>query len=165
MRRVTGIGGIFIKSANTQRMRDWYQKHLGIDIQQWGGAAFAWKGAENPEGVGTTVWNVFEASSSYFDPSKANFMVNYRVANLKRVLKELRAEGVAVADKVEESEYGKFSWIMDPEGNRLELWQPPAPKRKSTRATTASSCSRRPCSMCAMPTPISAAACHRATRP
>jgi predicted enzyme related to lactoylglutathione lyase len=117
MKRVIGVGGIFIKSADPQRMRDWYQKHLGIPVEAWGGAAFT--------GEGTTVWNIFEASSNYFDPSKAPFMVNYRVADLAALLAALRAEGCNVVDKMDDSEYGKFGWVFDPDGNKIELWQPP----------------------------------------
>ena len=126
MKRVTGIGGIFIKSANPQKMRDWYQKHLGIEIEPWGGTAFRWKGDDNPNGEGTTVWSVFEDSSDYFAPSEAKFMINYRVADLETLLALLRREGCAVDDKTEVSEYGKFGWVTDPEGNRIELWQPPS---------------------------------------
>lgn len=126
MRRVTGIGGIFIKSANPQRMRDWYQKHLGINVEAWGGTAFSWKGPQNPEGVGTTVWNIFEASSNYFNPSQATFMVNYRVDKLEPLLAALRAEGCNVDEKSDDSEYGKFGWVFDPDGNKIELWEPPA---------------------------------------
>lgn len=137
-KRVTGIGGVFFKAKNPKKLGNWYRDRLGIPIDPtWGGWAFEWRDAKNPRKKGQTVWSPFPADTTYFKPSKKPFMVNYRVANLKRVLKELRAEGVAVADKVEESEYGKFSWIMDPEGNRLELWQPPAPKRKSKEATSA----------------------------
>jgi predicted enzyme related to lactoylglutathione lyase len=125
MKRVTGIGGIFIKSADTKRLRDWYQKHLGIDIEEWGGTAFRWTGPHNPDGIGSTVWNIFEASSNYFDPSGAPFMVNYRVENLHWLVAELRKEGCHVIDKVDESEYGKFGWVVDPDGNKIELWEPP----------------------------------------
>lgn len=125
MKRVTGVGGIFIKSANPQRMRDWYQKHLGIQIEAWGGIGFSWKGPDNPEGVGTTVWNIFEATSDYFNPSKATFMVNYRVADLASLLAALRAEGCNVDPKMDDSEYGKFGWVFDPDGNKIELWEPP----------------------------------------
>jgi predicted enzyme related to lactoylglutathione lyase len=117
MKRVIGVGGIFIKSSDPQRMRDWYQKHLGIPVEPWGGAAFS--------GDGTTVWNIFEASSSYFDPSTAPFMVNYRVADLAALLAALRAEGCNVVDKMDDSEYGKFGWVFDPDGNKIELWEPP----------------------------------------
>ena len=117
MKRVIGVGCIFIKSADPQRLRDWYQKHLGIPVEAWGGAAFS--------GEGTTVWNIFEASSNYFDPSKAPFMVNYRVADLAALLAALRAEGCNVVDKMDDSEYGKFGWVFDPDGNKIELWEPP----------------------------------------
>jgi catechol 2,3-dioxygenase-like lactoylglutathione lyase family enzyme len=126
MKKVTGIGGIFIKSANPQRMRDWYKKHLGIQIEEWGGTAFSWKGPDNAEGVGTTVWNIFEASSNYFNPSQATFMVNYRVEKLAPLLAALRAEGCNVDERSDDSEYGKFGWVFDPDGNKIELWEPPA---------------------------------------
>jgi predicted enzyme related to lactoylglutathione lyase len=126
MKRVTGIGGIFFKARDPAALGAWYQKHLGIPLEAWGGAAFRWAGEHNPAGVGTTIWNPFAADTSYFAPSSAPFMVNYRVDDLHALLAALRAEGCTVDDKVEESEYGKFGWVMDPEGNRLELWQPPA---------------------------------------
>ncbi len=125
MKRVTGIGGIFIKSADTKRLRDWYQKHLGIEIEEWGGTAFRWTGPHNPDGRGATIWSVFEASSSYFEPSAAPFMVNYRVENLHSLLAELRNEGCQVTGDVQESEFGKFGWVLDPDGNKIELWEPP----------------------------------------
>jgi predicted enzyme related to lactoylglutathione lyase len=125
MKRVTGIGGIFIKSANPARLREWYQKHLGIDVESWGGIAFQWAGPHNPDGHGTTVWNVFEASSNYFEPSTAAFMVNYRVENLHALIAALREEGCQVVGDVQDSEYGKFGWVVDPDGNKIELWEPP----------------------------------------
>jgi predicted enzyme related to lactoylglutathione lyase len=125
MKRVTGIGGIFIKSADPQRLRDWYRQHLGVEVEDWGGCAFRWKTADNPEGAGTTVWSVFEGASNYFAPSNAPFMVNYRVADLHGLLAALRAEGCQVMDKVDESEFGKFGWVVDPDGNKIELWEPP----------------------------------------
>jgi predicted enzyme related to lactoylglutathione lyase len=126
VKRVTGIGGIFIKSRDPARLRDWYRKHLGIEFEEWGGFAFSWKGPENPDGVGTTVWNVFDASSNYFDPGTAPVMVNYRVDALHPLVAALRAEGCQVMDKVDDSEYGKFGWVIDPDGNKIELWEPPA---------------------------------------
>ena len=126
MKRVTGIGGIFIKSSNPARLRDWYKTHLSIPIEEWGGTAFQWQGAHNPDGHGTTVWNVFDAGSTYFEPSRAHFMVNYRVDNLHTLLAALRKEGCQVDEKVDESEYGKFGWVVDPDGNKIELWEPPA---------------------------------------
>ena len=126
MKRVTGIGGIFIKSANPQRLREWYREHLGIEFEEWGGLAFSWKSDDNPSGTGTTVWNVFDGASNYFEPGRSSFMVNYRVADLRGLIAALRAEGCQVMDKVDESEYGKFDWVVDPDGNKVELWEPPA---------------------------------------
>lgn len=125
MARVVGIGGIFFKARDHVALGAWYRDHLGIDIQPWGGAAFRWNtpGRVEPDG-GVTVWNVMPESSSYLDPSPARFMVNYRVDDLDALLAQLRAAGCAVDDKVERSEYGAFGWVMDPEGNRVELWQP-----------------------------------------
>ncbi|MCE3003652.1 MAG: VOC family protein [Xanthomonadaceae bacterium] len=127
MARVTGIGGIFFKARDPAALAAWYQRHLGIDLQPWGGAAFTWStpGRVEPDG-GVTVWNIMPASSTYLDPSTAPFMVNYRVDDLDALLAKLRAEGCAVDAKVERSEYGAFGWVMDPEGHRIELWQPPA---------------------------------------
>jgi predicted enzyme related to lactoylglutathione lyase len=126
MAGVTGIGGIFFKARDPEALRAWYQRHLGIDVQPWGGAAFHWTGSgrTEPDG-GVTVWNIMPASSTYLDPSPAPFMVNYRVDDLDALLAKLRAEGCAVDDKVERSDYGAFGWVMDPEGHRIELWQPP----------------------------------------
>ena len=126
MKRVLGIGGIFIKAKDPDALRAWYRRHLGINSEDWGGAAFQWRTDDNPGGVGTTIWSVFEQTSSYFDPSAKPFMVNYRVGDLHQLLALLKSEGCQVDDKVEESEFGKFGWVMDPEGNRVELWEPPA---------------------------------------
>jgi predicted enzyme related to lactoylglutathione lyase len=126
MKRVLGIGGIFIKAKDPVALRTWYIQHLGIEAEEWGGTAFRWNSPDNPEGVGTTVWSIFDEKSTYFAPSNSPFMVNYRVANLVELLAALRAEGCDVDPKMDESEYGKFGWVMDPEGNRVELWEPPA---------------------------------------
>jgi len=126
MKRVTGIGGIFFKSRNPKELSAWYKTHLGIDVQAWGGAAFRWNGPDNPDGSGTTAWCPFAEDTSYFAPSQAPFMINYRVDDLHALLDVLRAEGVQVEDKIDESEYGKFGWVIDPEGNKIELWQAPA---------------------------------------
>jgi len=126
MKRVTGIGGIFFKAKDPVALREWYRRHLGIHVEPWGGTAFRWASPDNPGGTGTTVWSVFEDSPEQFAPSRAPFMINYRVEDLHAVLAALRTEGCAVDDKVDESEFGKFGWVMDPEGNRVELWQPPA---------------------------------------
>ncbi len=125
MKRVTGIGGIFFKARDPVALRAWYQKHLGIDVLPWGGAAFTWTdGAGNPA-KGTTIWNIAEASTDHYAPSQTSFMINYRVHDLAALLKALRDEGCNVLDKTDDSEYGKFGWVMDPEGNKVELWQPP----------------------------------------
>lgn len=125
MKRVTGIGGIFFKARDPKALGEWYREHLGIDVADWGGAAFSWNSPDNPKGVGTTVWSPFKADSDYFAPGKAAFMVNYRVADLHALLAVLREEGCDVDDKTEESEFGKFGWVIDPEGNKVELWEPP----------------------------------------
>ena len=125
MKRVTGIGGVFFKAKDPKALGAWYKTHLGIDVQAWGGAAFHWNGPDNPEGKGATAWNLFAADTNYFAPSNAPFMINYRVDDLHALLAALRAEGVQVEDKVDESEYGKFGWAVDPEGNKFELWEPP----------------------------------------
>ena len=126
MERVTGVGGIFFKSRDPKALCAWYARHLGIDVEDWGGAVFKWATSENPAGVGTTTWSPFEQDTSYFAPSGASFMVNYRVEDLHGLLAALRAEGCQVEQSVEESEYGKFGWVIDPEGNKVELWQPPS---------------------------------------
>jgi predicted enzyme related to lactoylglutathione lyase len=125
MKRVTGIGGIFFKSTDPEKLAAWYQDHLGLPAAEQGAILFRWREADNPDRQGYTVWAPFPADTGYFDPSPAPFMINYRVANLDAVLEQLRREGVEVDDKIEDSEYGRFGWIMDPEGNRIELWQPP----------------------------------------
>ncbi len=126
MKRVTGIGGIFFKSRDPKQLGEWYRSHLGIEVEEWGGAAFSWVTPENPSGVGTTIWNPFTEDTDYFAPSQAGFMINFRVTDLHALLAQLRSEACDVDAKVDESAYGKFGWVMDPEGNRVELWQPPA---------------------------------------
>ncbi len=123
MIRVTGIGGVFIRAKDPTRLRSWYKTHLGIDVQEWGGAAFRWADAAGAPAHGTTVWSVGDGSQ--FAPSNAPFMVNYRVADLHGLVRQLRVEGCQVLEKVEQSEFGIFGWVMDPEGNKVELWQPP----------------------------------------
>jgi predicted enzyme related to lactoylglutathione lyase len=123
MSRVTGIGGIFIKAKDPAMLRAWYKKHLGIDVQAWGGTAFRWVDGSGHPTAGTTAW--FVGDGKNFAPSTASFMVNYRVSDLRGLLATLRAEGCDVLEKTEESADGKFGWVMDPEGNKVELWQPP----------------------------------------
>jgi predicted enzyme related to lactoylglutathione lyase len=126
MKRVTGIGGIFFKARDPATLREWYRTQLGIDVQDWGGAPFSWSDAEGKPTHGTTIWSIGAADGETFAPSTAPFMVNYRVADLYALLAALRAEGCNVLDKVDESEFGKFGWVMDPEGNKVELWEPPS---------------------------------------
>jgi predicted enzyme related to lactoylglutathione lyase len=126
MRRVTGIGGVFFSARDPKALREWYKEHLGIDVQDWGGAAFRWADAAGNPIKGTTAWLIGPADGKHFAPSKSTFMVNYRVDDLAALLSALREEGCNVLDKTEDSEYGKFGWVMDPEGNKVELWQPPA---------------------------------------
>ena len=122
LKRVTGIGGIAIRAKEPAKLREWYKIHLGIDVQVWGGTAFHWVDASGAPANGSTAWSV--SNGADFAPSNASFMVNYRVADLRALLKALREEGCEVLDKVVDSEYGKFGWVMDPEGNKVELWQP-----------------------------------------
>ena len=126
MKRVTGIGGIFFKAKDAPALQAWYKRHLGIDVQEWGGAAFTWTDSDGRPTGGTTVWSVASEQSGPFAPSDAPFMVNYRVDDLHALVAVLKAEGCHVLDKIEESDHGKFAWVMDPEGNKVELWQPPA---------------------------------------
>ncbi|MBS4027303.1 MAG: VOC family protein [Ignavibacteriales bacterium] len=129
MNRVTGIGGIFFKCDNPEQQKEWYRKHLGIESDQYG-ATFEWLDINNPDKKCTTVWSPFSSDTKYFLPSEKQYMFNYRVENLVELLKTLREEGVEVIDKVEEYEFGKFGWIVDPEGNKIELWEPVDEKLK-----------------------------------
>jgi predicted enzyme related to lactoylglutathione lyase len=129
MKRVTGIGGVFFKCENPAQQKEWYRKHLGIDAGEYG-AMFESRDIDIPEKKITTVWSTFKKETEYFLPSTKEFMFNYRVENLTELLKTLREEGVTVMDKVEEYEFGKFGWIMDPEGNKIELWEPVDEKMK-----------------------------------
>ena len=126
MRRVTGIGGVFFKSRDPRALGAWYAKHLGIAVEEWGGAAFRWGGRDDPQAGGTTVWTPFPEDTTHFAPSTASFMIDYRVDDLNALLAALRAEGVEIAGTMEESEYGKFAWVIDLEGNKVELWEAPA---------------------------------------
>lgn len=127
MERVRGIGGVFFKCSDKAAMAAWYRDNLGVPVEAWGGAAFPW--AENdPQGDASTVWSLFDADTTYFAPSRQPFMINYRVRDLDAMLAQLRANGCTVDDKIEDGDFGRFGWVMDPEGNRIELWQPPAPK-------------------------------------
>ena len=126
MKRVTGIGGIFFTAKDPAALHAWYKRHLGIDVQPWGGAAFTWTDSEGAPMAGTTIWSIGQASEAPFAPGTAPFMINYRVDDVRALVQVLREEGCQVLDKVDESEYGIFAWVIDPEGHKVELWQPPA---------------------------------------
>jgi len=123
-KRVIGIGGIFFKSEDNTTLKDWYNKHLGIESESWG-SVFEWRRKDNPDDVTHTAWSPFKKDSAYFEPGKKDFMVNYQVENLHELMAALKEEGVEVVGEIEESEFGKFGWILDPEGNKIELWEPP----------------------------------------
>jgi predicted enzyme related to lactoylglutathione lyase len=125
MDRVTGIGGIFFEAKDPKALQAWYKRHLGIDVQAWGGTAFRWADADGKPVAGTTAWSIASAGGDSFAPSTAPFMVNYRVADLCALLKALKEEGCNVLNKRDDSEFGKFGWVIDPEGNKIELWEPP----------------------------------------
>ena len=125
MKRVTGIGGIFFNAKDPVALRTWYKTHLGIDVQEWGGAAFRWADDSGNPMAGTTIWSIGSADGDHFAPSTSSFMINYRVADLQALMQTLRSEGCNVLEKTDDSEYGKFGWVIDPEGNKVELWQPP----------------------------------------
>ena len=122
LEKVTGIGGVFLKARDPKVMSAWYRDHLGIPVRG-GYADFTWREKENPDRVGHTTWTLFPTNTTYFGSSTASFMINYRVANLDRMMEQLKGGGVAV-EKVKDYEYGRFTWVTDPEGNRVELWEP-----------------------------------------
>jgi catechol 2,3-dioxygenase-like lactoylglutathione lyase family enzyme len=124
MKRVTGLGGMFFRSRDPKEAMTWYRRHLGIDVADWGGYAFRWLEPDRPEETGYTVWSAFPADTTYFAPSEHSFMVNFRVADLDALVDALRAEGVTVVGDVREEPNGKFAWILDPEGRKIELWEP-----------------------------------------
>lgn len=119
--RVTGIGGVFFKTKDPKAVKDWYRDHLGLNTDQWG-STFWWKNKEGEDC--STQWSPFKEDTDYFEPSKKEFMMNFRVENLDELLETLKAEGVQVLGKTESVEEGKFGWIMDLEGNKIELWEP-----------------------------------------
>lgn len=126
MAKVTGIGGVFLKSrSDSAALIAWYQKHLGMPIESWGGAVLKWP-QDKANDDGLTVWHVAEKDSKWFSPSDSSFMINYRVDNLAELIAQLRADGIEILSGPESHENGKFAWLMDPEGNKVELWEPMA---------------------------------------
>jgi catechol 2,3-dioxygenase-like lactoylglutathione lyase family enzyme len=121
--RVLGIGGIFFKSANQEGMSEWYARHLGL-VDSGHGVMLPWREKDNPENERMTIWSIFPSDTGYFEPSPASFMVNYIVADLEALLARLAEEGVRIDPKRQDESYGRFAWIYDPDGNKIELWQP-----------------------------------------
>ena len=134
MARVTGIGGVFFKSRNDSALLvAWYQKHLGMPLESWGGAVLRWPD-DKAEDQGVTVWQVAKKESKWFSPSDSAFMINYRVDDLDGLIAKFRADGVEIVGGPESHENGKFAWVMDPEGNKVELWEPMAWDEKNKSA-------------------------------
>lgn len=123
MKKVTGIGGVFFKCNDANKMREWYKNHLGFDTNEYG-ANFEWREESDNTKKGSTQWSPFEESSNYFEPSKKDFMINYRVENLEALVEQLKKEGITILDEIETFDFGKFVHIMDIEGNKIELWEP-----------------------------------------
>lgn len=122
-KKVTGIGGIFFKTENPDKMKEWYSKNLGLVTDEYG-SPFEFRNANNPDEINYLQWSPFSQDTKYFEPSKKEFMINYRVENLLELVAELKKDGVEIVDEIEEFDYGKFIHIMDPEGNKIELWEP-----------------------------------------
>lgn len=124
MARVTGIGGVFFKArGDKDALASWYQKHLGIELESFGGAVLKWE-EDRAEDKGMTVWCLAEPGSEWFSPSTSSFMINYRVDDMAGMIAQLEAGGVVIIQGPESHENGKFAWVMDPEGNKVELWEP-----------------------------------------
>lgn len=122
-KRVTGIGGVFLKAKDPKATNEWYAKHLGIKSGKWGGT-FRWRHSEDKEQIGATAWSIFKEDTEYTQPSTKDAMINYRVENLVELLETLKKEGVQIVGEMETFDYGKFGWIMDPNGYKIELWEP-----------------------------------------
>jgi predicted enzyme related to lactoylglutathione lyase len=123
MARVTGIGGVFFKARDHKGLTAWYEKHLGLKIEEWGGSILKWP-EDTASDKGLTVWNLAEQEGSWFSPSRSSFMINYRIDDMEGMLRQLAAAGIAIVKGPEQAENGKFAWILDPEGNKVELWEP-----------------------------------------
>ena len=123
MKKVTGIGGIFFKCKDPEKVKEWYNIHLGLNTDDYG-ANFEWRQDDDPSKKGSTQWSLFPDTTSYIEPSVKDFMINYRVENLESLVAELKQQGVTILDDIEVYEYGKFVHLMDIEGNKIELWEP-----------------------------------------
>ena len=125
MAKVTGIGGVFFKTQNPKELAEWYKTNLGLDLEAWGGAILRWTNDQATD-KGTTVWSLAPNDTKWFSPSESNFMINYRIDNMAEMLEQLKAGNVTIEKGPEYHENGVFAWIMDPAGNKLELWEPMA---------------------------------------
>jgi predicted enzyme related to lactoylglutathione lyase len=124
MAKVTGIGGVFMKSKGKgSALAAWYRDNLGLDLESWGGAILKWP-EDKAEDGGVTVWSAADSETKWFSPSESSFMINYRVDNMDDMLEHLKQNGVEIQKGPESHENGKFAWIIDPDGNKLELWEP-----------------------------------------
>jgi predicted enzyme related to lactoylglutathione lyase len=124
MAKVTGIGGVFFKSTNDhKKLAEWYSKNLGIQVEPWGGAVLRWTDDASADG-GVTAWHVADKNTTWFNPSPSSFMINYRIDNMTDMLAELRRNGVEILKGPDSDENGTFAWVLDPDGNKVELWQP-----------------------------------------
>jgi predicted enzyme related to lactoylglutathione lyase len=124
MAKVTGIGGVFfLANDDNDKLAKWYQEHLGIALEEWGGGVLDWKN-DHAEDGGATVWHIAEPSSEWFAPSKSRFMINYRVDDLEKLIEQLKSSDIEILKGPEYHENGVFAWLLDPEGNKIELWEP-----------------------------------------
>lgn len=121
--RITGLGGVFFKSENPDQLKKWYENNLGLPCDAYG-HLFSWRHTDSPDKKGYTQWSVFSKDSEYMNPSSKDFMLNFRVENLDLLVEELKANGMHLVGEPESYEYGKFAWVMDPDGNKIELWEP-----------------------------------------
>ena len=125
MKRVIGIGGFFFKAKDPQKLAAWYKKHLGLPIDKsYGGFTFDWNSTDQRPDNGYTIWSPFKDDTDYINPSNKDFMFNFIVDDLERLLKVLASEGIEQVDEMQDTEFGKFAWIIDPENNKVELWEP-----------------------------------------
>ncbi len=122
-KKVTGIGGIFFECKEPEKMKDWYKDNLGLNTNEYG-SLFEFRNFDNPEQINHLQWSLFKENSEYFKPSSKGFMINYRVENLEKLVEELKQSGITIVDEIEVFEYGKFVHILDPENNKIELWEP-----------------------------------------
>ncbi len=123
MKKVTGIGGIFFKCKDPEKMKEWYNKNLGLQTDAYG-SSFEWRLGDDPTKKGFTQWSPFPENTKYIEPSVKDFMINYRVENIEALVEEFKKDGVTILDEIETYDYGKFVHILDIEGNKIELWEP-----------------------------------------